>query len=98
MQEVTAYFDESGNSGPIGTGAEWAALGAWLDAQDASAYPCLLYLWEHGWYDDLPELESELESIEPGDEDAKVAALELLELIEGRAEDDSALALTITND
>ncbi len=100
MDEVVVYFDVSGNSGPLGKADQYAELGAWLDLQDAKQFPALLHLWEHGWYDNLASLAREInrakEKIPSVNKGARAALVELLDLIESAAADDSAVALTVT--
>jgi hypothetical protein len=92
MGQVTAYFDGSGDAGPVASADGWAALGAWVDQQDVAGYPRLYHLWERGWEDDLDGLLREARRASPEGR-AREALAALAECLEGRAEGDSALAL-----
>jgi hypothetical protein len=97
MTDALFYFDGSGLGGGVPL-ASWQALGAWADGLPAGAYQCVLHLWEQGWEDNLPVLAGQLRhglaANPPADADARDAAAELLDVIDGRAEGDGAVAVT----
>ena len=96
---LTIYFDGSGNAGSITDRDGWVAFGAWADGLEPDDNQAILHLWENGWEDDLESLEEQLAkalSSDPPDiPGVEEVVEELLDALEGRAEKDSALAITL---
>jgi hypothetical protein len=100
MPDVVAYFDSSGAGGTLGTLDDWAGLVAWVDTDvPADDYPCVHHLVENGWEDDLPALTTQLEDAlaahPPDTTDVEGVARELLDVVESRAEEDTAVAIGV---
>jgi hypothetical protein len=100
MPDIVAYFDSSGAGGTLGTLDDWAGLVAWVDADvPTDDYPCIHHLVENGWEDDLPALTTQLEdamaSHPPDTTDVEGVARELLDVVDSRAEEDTAVAIGV---
>lgn len=57
-----AQFDEDGNQYQIASNLGWSQFGDWVDTLDASRYPALVQLWEHGNTGDLEALRNQLDA------------------------------------
>jgi hypothetical protein len=100
MPDVVVYFDSSGAGGTLSTLDDWAGLVAWVDVDvPTDDYPCVHHLVENGWEDDLPALTAQLEDAlaahPPDTTDVEGVARELLDVVESRAEEDTAVAIGV---
>lgn len=89
-------FDEDGNQYQVASNLGWSDFGQWVDELDASTYPELVQLWEHGVSEDIQtcakNLEEALSDDSPDDPNVKDVAESLLHAL--HANMDASAVLT----
>lgn len=58
---LSAAFDQA-DAGQVATTAGWSDFISWVDGLDAAKHPEPIHLAEHGWSQNLPALESQLQA------------------------------------
>jgi intein/homing endonuclease len=102
MADVALYFDDSGFGGTAGSEDGWAAVANWQAGLSDGDYPTLSHLIENGWEDDLPGLETDIQSALKDDSlslgAGKASLEEFLSVLQDRAESDKAVAITLNEE
>lgn len=101
MANVALFFDETGFGGTAGSDEAWAHVVAWEDSLPEDQYPTIHQLVANGWEDDLPGLEEDIRSAmeaEPPDPEVETTLNEFLSTLEDRGEDDTALAISLSEE
>jgi hypothetical protein len=101
MADIAAYFDGSGLGGTVGGEGLWADIVTWEGQLSDDRYLTLHHLMESGWEDDLPALQQDLSDAmreNPPDGAVGGGLQELLDILEGRAEGDAAVAIALNGE
>jgi hypothetical protein len=101
MAEIGVYFDGSGLGGTVGGEGLWADIVTWEGQLPVDKYLTLHHLMESGWEDDLPALQQDLSDAmreNPPAGAVENGLQELLNILEGRAEGDEAVAIALNGE
>jgi hypothetical protein len=101
MADIAAYLDGSGLGGTVGGEGLWADIVTWEGQLPADKYLTLHHLMESGWEDDLPALQQDLSDAmreNPPAGAVENGLQELLNILEGRAEGDKAVAIALNGE
>ncbi len=94
---IYAQFDEDGSQEQIASNRGWSEFGDWVETLNATDFPGLAALWEHGFASDVPALTSEVAKAvksAPPSKDVKTIAKFLLSALR---ENSGAGCVLITN-